>query len=265
MGIPRAVRNSEDISLSEVMSRDVICVGPDLTIDALVSRFSQACIDHAPVCDGGGRCLGVVSLADCAAIAGGLAVADIMMPFVFALPAHASLARAAALMAVEGIHRVVVVDADGCFVGVVSSIDVMRWVARAAGYLARDEDLVALARREVLVVDDDDDLREQLAELLGAAGYEVVTARDGREALERLHRGDRPGVILLDLGMPIMDGRALTTELKKDLRTRGIPVVLLSGLGNAREEAARLAADDCLVKPVPFPTLLGTVQKFCSA
>ena len=261
MRTPRRVPSSEDISLAEIMSRDVICVGPELSIDALVATLSDASIDHAPVCDGGGRVLGVVTLADCVAVGGAaIAVADVMMPFVFALPAHATLARAAALMAVEGIHRVVVVEADGTFAGLVTSIDVMRWVALGAGYLARDE-----ARREVLVVDDDVDIREQLAELLGAEGYDVITARDGREALDRLHHGQRPSVILLDLGMPGMDGRALSVELKKDRRTRGIPVVLLSGLGSARDEARRLAAADCLVKPVPFPTLLGTVQKFCAA
>jgi CheY-like chemotaxis protein len=258
MGTPLRVGNSEEISLAEVMSRDVICVGPDLTIDALIERLSDASVDHAPVCVGG-RVVGVVSLADLAALDTSAAfVADVMMPFVFALPAHASLARAAALMAYEGIHRVVVVEADGTFAGVVSSFDVMRWVAYTAGYLAR------AGRREVLIVDDDADLREQIAEALGAEGYEVVTARDGREALERLRRGERPALILLDLGMPVMDGRALSAELKRDHRTKEIPVVLLSGLGDAREEAARLAAADCLVKPVPFPTLLGTVQRFCA-
>ncbi len=57
------------------------------------------------------------------------------MSLVFSLPEHASLAQAAALMALEGVHRIPVVAADGKVVGIVSSLDLMRWMARRGGYV----------------------------------------------------------------------------------------------------------------------------------
>ena len=64
----------------------------------------------------------------------------------------------------------------------------------------------------ILVVDDDRDIRESLRELLAEAGYAVAVAENGRVALERLRAGLRPGVILLDLMMPIMDGMTFRAD-----------------------------------------------------
>ena len=61
-------------------------------------------------------------------------VSDIMMPMVFTLPDDAPIAKAAALMAYEGVHRIVVVDEKGCVVGVVSTLDISRWLGWCAGY-----------------------------------------------------------------------------------------------------------------------------------
>ena len=270
MSARRQRTGSDDVTVSSVMSRDVLCVPPDLSVGALAELMIGKHVRSAPVCDERGRVIGVVSMSDLAR-ATGATVADVMMPFAFTLATSASLARAAALMAYEGVGRVVVVEPDGRVAGVVSAVDVMRWLARAEGYVVpgytqEERPVIGEAPANlVLVVDDDPDIREQVAEILADEGYDVITAANGREALERLRDGGRPALILMDLLMPVMDGWALRAELERDPRTREIPVVLLSGQGNAREEATRLDAHACLVKPVPYPTLLGTVQKFCAA
>lgn len=257
--------------MAEVMRRDVRCVPADLPLARLAELLVGGDLGRAPVVDGRGRVIGMVALSDLARAAWdpdhrrAAVVADVMMPIAFTLTETATLARAAALMAYEGIGRVIVRDGHGGVAGVVTSTDVLRWLARRAGYLV--DARIGLvdeprAERSVLVVDDDADIREQLAEILADEGYEVITAANGREALDHLHHGRRPALILLDLFMPVMDGWALHEELKKDPRLGDVPVVLLSGQGNAREEARRLDASACLVKPVPYPTLLGTVQKF---
>lgn len=89
--------------------------------------------------DGDCRPLGVVSRSDLLAISGDQAtVADVMMPMAFTLPETATLSRAAALMAVEGVHRMPVVSSEGRVVGIISSLDVARWLAANDGYIEPD-------------------------------------------------------------------------------------------------------------------------------
>jgi CheY-like chemotaxis protein len=118
--------------------------------------------------------------------------------------------------------------------------------------------------REVLVVDDDDDTRLSIADLLTFEGCTVETAGDGRQALELL-RGARPPslrVILLDLLMPVMDGWQFRAEQLGDPRLASIPVVILSAASGAQEEAASLRANDYLVKPFDTLLLLSTIDRF---
>ena len=96
-----------------------------------------------PVVNNWGRAIGVVSKTDLVeneitSARDRRRVADIMMPLVFALPPDASIAQAAALMAYEGVHRVIVVDRGGYVVGVVSSLDIARWVGRGFDSLLPD-------------------------------------------------------------------------------------------------------------------------------
>ena len=274
---PAGGTGGDDVALADVMSRDVIAVRADTSIAALGELMIDRGVPYAPVVDERGRPCGVVTLSDLARSTWTeslrpMRVDQIMTPFAFTLAESATVSRAAALMAYEGVHRIVVVGSDGALAGVVSSVDVMRWIARADGYVVpgvsrieREHAAPNAGGNVVLVIDDDSDIRDELAELLRDEGYEVVTAADGREALRALHRDLRPGLILLDLGMPVMDGRAFSAELRRDPDLRDTPVVLLSGQGDARETAARLEARACLVKPVPYPTLLGTVERFCAA
>src|SRR4029077_6804487 len=101
----------------------------------------------------------------------------------------------------------------------------------------------------ILVVDDEAASREALATLLRLNGHAVVTASNGREALDRL-RETEPCVILLDYVMPIMDGRAFREAQKADPRWAHIPVVLLTAL--PEEDFDALAV---LQKPVTYEIL----------
>jgi CBS domain-containing protein len=122
--------------ISAVMTADVVCVTPDLTLDALLAILLERNFSGAPVVDGEGRPIGVVSKTDLLR-EGQLpqtTVGDAMMPLVFTLAETAPLSQAAALMVEEGVHRLPVVSAEGRVVGLLSSFDVMRWIARESGY-----------------------------------------------------------------------------------------------------------------------------------
>ena len=125
----------------------------------------------------------------------------------------------------------------------------------------------SLAAREadvVLVVDDDPALAEGLSELLEEEGYIVATARDGRDALEQLHAGLRPSVILLDLMMPRMDGWDFRHEQMKDAELRDIPTIVISAAGfSATSVKAQLGNIEFVSKPLDAQTLLDAVKRGC--
>jgi CheY-like chemotaxis protein len=112
----------------------------------------------------------------------------------------------------------------------------------------------------ILVVDDNHDIRELVREILEFEGYVVVTASNGKEALERLGGVDLPSLILLDLMMPTMNGWEFRAEQLKDLRLASIPLVVLTGDGNASEKARVLRATSYIMKPVHLDSLLVIVQ-----
>lgn len=121
--------------LSAVMTGDIVCVTPDLPVDSLVALLVDRGFSGVPVVDSASKPVGVVSKSDLVAGDRSGVVRDIMMPIAFTLPESASLSHAAALMAYENIHRVPVVAADGAVVGIVSSMDIVRWVAEQDGYV----------------------------------------------------------------------------------------------------------------------------------
>ena len=112
----------------------------------------------------------------------------------------------------------------------------------------------------VLVVDDDEDIREVLSEILRARGYAVQTAAEGREALALLRAGAPPALILLDMRMPGMSGWEFRHEQRRDPQLAGIPIVVLSG-GNLRGVAASLGAADVLAKPVDLDELTAKIEQ----
>ena len=116
---------------------------------------------------------------------------------------------------------------------------------------------------KVMLVEDDRNLREAVAEVLRIEGFEPVCAADGQEALDYLGAGERPGLILLDLMMPTMDGERFRAEQLKRPGLKSIPVVILS----ARTDTPRLARRlDCpyLTKPFEVGALLDTVKRYSS-
>jgi CheY-like chemotaxis protein len=115
----------------------------------------------------------------------------------------------------------------------------------------------------VLLVDDDDDIRETLAEALGDIGHVIQQARDGREALDVLRASETlPDLILLDLMMPIMDGVEFRREQQADIRLAGVPVVVLSADAAAGTRVAELGVRECLRKPVKLATLVATIERY---
>jgi two-component system, chemotaxis family, chemotaxis protein CheY len=120
-----------------------------------------------------------------------------------------------------------------------------------------------MARARVLIVEDDTDIRETIAELLLEEGYEVHTASSGRDALDHLaDSGVLPDVVLLDLMMPVMDGWTFHSELQQQAQWAALPIVVISADANVQEKAARLNPVACLRKPVGIDELLGIVSRF---
>jgi CheY-like chemotaxis protein len=109
----------------------------------------------------------------------------------------------------------------------------------------------------ILIVEDDHDARETLAEILLARGYRVSVARDGQEALEQL-RTFRPVVVLLDLRMPVMDGHEFLARLADEPSLSSLTVVLLSTQPPAQDAILDQVAA-FLPKPLSLPTLLSTI------
>jgi CheY-like chemotaxis protein len=116
----------------------------------------------------------------------------------------------------------------------------------------------------VMIVEDDDEIRELLAEMLADGGYEVSTARNGEEALALLRSSPRPGVILLDLMMPVMDGWQMRAEMLADPALADIPVVVVSGAADLGGDGHALKASRVLTKPVKWPVLLESVRAHCN-
>ena len=117
--------------------------------------------------------------------------------------------------------------------------------------------------REVLIVEDDLDIRDTLSQILEFEGYRVHGAENGKEALAKLRNGSRPGLILLDLMMPVMDGWQFRVEQKKDETLSNIPVVIISADGRAGQKANEIGAVGYLMKPVELETLIRTVVRHC--
>jgi CheY-like chemotaxis protein len=120
----------------------------------------------------------------------------------------------------------------------------------------------------VLVVDDEPDIRRLVGDALRLEGYQVRTAGDGQEALQRM-ADERPDLILLDLMMPVMDGRQFCRLLAHAPfhaeRPGRIPVILLSADRRLREQAEELGAAGYLAKPFNLDDLLATVQRYLDA
>ena len=113
----------------------------------------------------------------------------------------------------------------------------------------------------ILLVDDDDDLRDLLTDSLHQRGYAVFEARDGREAL-RVLDAITPHAIVLDLMMPAMDGFAFLAARAARAELGAIPVVIASGLP-PRENLAASLWNEFLAKPYDVQALVDAIERLC--
>lgn len=115
---------------------------------------------------------------------------------------------------------------------------------------------------DVLIVEDDDDLRTDLAFMLKRKGFTVATAANGADALSHIRDDGVPRLILLDLMMPTMDGWTMRQVLLQHPSLENVPVVILSGASELEEEARSLGAG-FLAKPVDLERLYQVVATHC--
>lgn len=120
--------------------------------------------------------------------------------------------------------------------------------------------------RTVLLVEDDRLVRELVSEVLEAGGWHVVTAADGATGIRAagLHR---PDVVLMDLSLPLVDGFEAARRLRKDPRTRHIPLVALTAhaMAGDRERVLGGGYDRYFTKPVDFEALLPALEELTAA
>jgi len=111
----------------------------------------------------------------------------------------------------------------------------------------------------VLVVEDEEDLRDMMRDALELSGYAVVTAEDGRDALDKIGGIENLCLIVLDLLMPVMNGWDFVEKLRQRAELASVPVVVHSSApGPTPAGVARV-----LQKPVPFESLISVIREYC--
>jgi two-component system chemotaxis response regulator CheY len=116
--------------------------------------------------------------------------------------------------------------------------------------------------KPILVVDDDEMIRDLVRDALSDEGYAVVTASDGAEAFERIGE-QMPALILLDMRMPVMDGWAFARAARE--RGLRLPIVVMTAAENAELWREEIGGDGCLPKPFDLDVLFSTVAKLAGA
>jgi len=119
---------------------------------------------------------------------------------------------------------------------------------------------------KVLIVDDDPDVVAICSLVLENEGYEVAAARNGSDAVDKISRSDADiDVMLLDVMMPVLDGLTVCKMVKRDPRTRDLPVIIMSASETLRARGSDCAADAVIAKPFDIDNLLDTVSQFAPA
>jgi DNA-binding response OmpR family regulator len=121
----------------------------------------------------------------------------------------------------------------------------------------------------VLIVEDDPDIREMLAAFLSIEGFHAIAAEDGLEALHLLravrHRApDIPCLVLLDLKMPRLSGKEFRRAQLGDPTVANVPIAVMSGAVDLEQRAKALGAVATLSKPIDFDALMNVVRRYCS-
>lgn len=133
--IPRTPTIADRVPVTAIMTRDIVCARPDLSVGALKDLLIKNHIGCVPIVDDRGRPKGIVTKLDLVErTEPALVASEVMMPLAITLNSHATIAHAAAMMAVEDFHHLMVVGSDHVLVGVVSTMDIVRWLARNDGF-----------------------------------------------------------------------------------------------------------------------------------
>ena len=113
----------------------------------------------------------------------------------------------------------------------------------------------------ILLVEDNEMIRDMLSERLERKGFQVYRAVDGGQGVE-VAKVERPDLILMDMSLPVMDGWQAARQLKANGETQAIPIIALTAhaIAGDREKTLAAGCDDYNTKPVDFPQLLGKIQ-----
>jgi two-component system cell cycle response regulator DivK len=117
--------------------------------------------------------------------------------------------------------------------------------------------------KRILVVEDQDDNRQIIRDMLAPTDYEITEAENGEEALAALTK-ERPDLILMGIQLPIMDGYEVTRQIKADPALRSIPIIAVTSHAlNGEEQTARAAGcDDHVPEPYSPRQLLGKIRQY---
>ena len=117
--------------------------------------------------------------------------------------------------------------------------------------------------RRILVVEDQEDNRQILRDLLTSVGYEIVHAEDGEQALSAA-AAQRPDLILMDIQLPLLDGYEATRRIKADPALRAIPIIAVTSYALSGDESKALAAgcDAYVTKPYSTRALLAKIREY---
>jgi len=119
-------------------------------------------------------------------------------------------------------------------------------------------------RKDIFVIEDSPEIRMLINLFFSSEGYNVEFASDGLEALNKLRlRKSPPGVILLDLMMPVMDGFEFRKEMEHDIRFSQVPVVVMSADAGVKDKTRDIKASGYIRKPLSLDTLIAVAEKFC--
>ena len=132
---PRVPTISDGVSVRQIMTCELVCVREDLDVATAIELVTRCRVGCLPVVDAEGFPIGMVTKHDLleAAHERAFELRSVMMPMAFTLADHASVAHAAAMMNVEDVHHVPIVGDDGRLVGLVSSLDIVRWLVANDG------------------------------------------------------------------------------------------------------------------------------------
>ena len=121
----------------------------------------------------------------------------------------------------------------------------------------------ATMSKTILVVEDQEDNRQILRDLLGSAGFRMIEAHDGEQALT-VARSERPNLILMDIQLPILDGYEATRSIKRDPELKHIPVIAVTSyaLSGDEERAREAGCDGYVAKPYGTRHLLAKIGQF---